>query len=594
MVTLSLYVKFVKSLFIEADKIHMENNDQIISVLYNEIGDEQIVKETIEKHKKTGKSLLSILKEENLLDEEQTAKIVAAGNNIEFINLSPDSVDSIAAHLVSSQIASQYVLIPIKKVDNKLYVAMSDPLNLIVRDQIELRTGLKVVPFAASPAAVRNAIRYHFNVRNATRQAIASMRLKQSTAEEGTKDSSNEGKSFHIGDDPVTNLAYSIVIGAIEARASDIHIEPREPEMRVRYRVDGLLRDAIDVPASVQQEVISHIKILSEMDISERRMPQDGHIPLTHDGRDYDLRVSSLPAVGGEKIVIRILDKNMDRWSLDKIVTSEDNNKKFRSLLDNPYGMILLTGPTGSGKTTTLYALLQLLNTPEKNIVTVEDPVEYRLDGITQVQVNNAAGRTFARSLRSILRQDPDIVLIGEIRDYETAEIAISAALTGHLVLSTLHTNDAAGAISRLVNIGIPPFLIASALLGAVAQRLVRTICPKCKQSYDASPEELKILSNYSSLETSEHKNNKIRLYSGSGCEACANSGYSGRKALYEILSVSSEIRGQIINSKSDGDIKQQAIKQGMKTLREDGIEMVLSGQTTIDEIHRVVDMRGE
>ncbi|MBN2590281.1 MAG: type II/IV secretion system protein [Sedimentisphaerales bacterium] len=570
----------------------MENNDPIISILYKEIEDKQLVKETIEKHKKTGKSLLSILKEGNFLNEEQTAKIVAAGNSIEFINLSPDDIDPIAAHLVTSQIAGQYVLIPIKKVDNKLYVAMSDPLNLIVRDQIELRTGLKVVPLAASPAAVRSAIRYHFNVRNATRQAIASMRLKQSSSEEGSKEAILESKSFHVGEDPVTNLAHSIVIGAIEARASDIHIEPREPEMRVRYRVDGLLRDAIEVPASVQQEVISHIKILSEMDISERRMPQDGHIPISHEGRDYDLRVSSLPAVGGEKIVIRILDKNMDRWSLDKIVPSEDNNRKFRSLLNNPYGMILLTGPTGSGKTTSLYALLQLLNTPEKNIVTVEDPVEYRLDGITQVQVNNAAGRSFAKSLRSILRQDPDIVLIGEIRDYETAEIAVSAALTGHLVLSTLHTNDAAGAISRLTNIGVPPFLIASALLGAVAQRLVRTICPKCKKMREASPGELEILSNPSLAGTS--KKNKTQIYSGSGCDACSNSGYSGRKALYEILSVTGEIRQHIVNLKSDGDIKQEAIKQGMKTLREDGIEMVLSGQTTLDEINRVVDMRSK
>ena len=594
-----MYILLVKSLLSDADKFRMDKKDPIISVLCEEIGDEKLVREAIRKHEKTGKSLFTILEEENHLDEEQSAKIIAAFNKIEYINLSPEAIDPIAAHMVTSQIANQYVLIPIKIVDNKLYVAMSDPLNLIVRDQIELRTGSKVIPLAASPAAVRNAIRYHFNVRNATRQAIASMRLKQSSKEDGSKDTLLEGKSFHVGDDPVTSLAYSIVIGAIEARASDIHIEPRQPEMRVRYRVDGLLREAIDVPASVQQEVISHIKILSEMDISERRLPQDGHISIAHDGRDYDLRVSSLPAVGGEKIVIRILDKNMDRWSLDKIVASEDNNRKFRSLLNNPYGMILLTGPTGSGKTTTLYALLQMLNTPDKNIITVEDPVEYRLDGITQVQINTAAGRTFASSLRSILRQDPDIVLIGEIRDYETAEIAVSAALTGHLVLSTLHTNDAAGAISRLINIGIPPFLIASALLGAVAQRLVRTVCPKCKKTYEAKPEELKLLSNYSSPQTtgqkqSSQKQDNNQLYYGQGCDGCGNSGYSGRRALYEILNLSREIRELIVNSKSDGAIKQQAIAQGMKTLREDGIEQVLAGQTTVDEILRVVDMRAE
>ena len=584
-------------MFCEADKFGMDIKDPIISMLYEEIGDENLVRDVVAAHEKTGKSLFTILKEENLLDEERSAKIIAAGNKIEFINLSPDEIESTAAHLVTSQIANQYNLIPIKKVDNKLYVAMSDPLNLIVRDQIELRTGLKVIPLAASPAAIRSAIRYHFNVRNATRQAIASMRLKQGPSEDSS--SNIAGKSFQLGDDPVTSLTYSIMIGAIEARASDIHIEPRVPEMRVRYRVDGLLREAIDIPASVQQEVISHIKILSEMDISERRLPQDGHISMSHDGRDYDLRVSSLPAVGGEKIVIRILDKNMDRWSLDKIVTSEDNNRKFRSLLNNPYGMILLTGPTGSGKTTTLYALLQLLNSPEKNIVTVENPVEYRLDGITQVQINTVAGRTFASALRSILRQDPDIVLIGEIRDYETAEIAVSAALTGHLVLSTLHTNDAAGAISRLINIGIPPFLISSALLGVAAQRLVRTVCPKCNEVYEASADERKLLLSNSSLQSSgQNRNNKIQnkiqLYKGAGCDACSNSGYSGRKAIYEILSISREIRELIINSKSDEEIKQKAIMQGMKTLREDGIEKILAGHTTIDEILRVVDMRVE
>jgi type IV pilus assembly protein PilB len=577
----------------------MEKNDPIISVLCEEIGDEKLVNAIIEKHAKTGRSLMSILREENHLDEEQSARIIAVGNKIEFINLSPDMVDPIAAYMVTSQIASQHNIIPVKKIENKLQVAMSDPLDLVVRDQIELRTGCKVIPLAATPSAIRNAIQHHFNVRNNTRQAIASMRLKQSDKEDRPKETQTEQESLKAADDPVTRLVYSIITGAIDARASDIHIEPRKPDMRIRYRIDGLLHDAIDVPALVQQEVISHIKILSDMDISERRLPQDGHIATVHGNRDYDLRVSSLPAVGGEKIVIRILDKNADQWSLEKIVTSPDNNQKFRSLVKNPYGMILLTGPTGSGKTTTLYALLQLLNTPEKNIVTVEDPVEYRLDGITQVQVKPAAGRTFASALRSILRQDPDIVLIGEIRDYETAEIAVSAALTGHLVLSTLHTNDAAGAISRLINIGIPPFLIASSLLGTVAQRLVRTICPKCKESYELSSEEHKLL--FCSLpETSDSQNRKgkkrkkIRIFREHGCDGCYQTGYRGREAIYEILCVSQEIKGMIINAESDEAIKQKAISQGMKTLREDGIEQVLKGRTTLEELLRVVDMRAE
>jgi len=603
----------------------MDKQDPIISAFRQEVDDKQLVSAVIEKHTNSGRSIVSILQEENILDEEQIARIIAAGNKIEFINLSPDMVEPIAAHMVTSQIANQYSLIPYKKTDDKLLVAMSDPLDLVVRDQIELRTGCKVVPVAATPSAIRGAIRHHFDVRNATRQAIASMRLKHS--DDDTSDSVSSGKkSFQVADDPVSKLVYSIITGGIDARGSDIHIEPQESDMRVRYRVDGLLHDTLDVPASVQQEVVSHIKILADMDISERRIPQDGHIAITHNNRSYDLRVSSLPAVGGEKIVIRILDKNVDRWSLEKIVTSPENNKKFRSLVKNPYGMLLLTGPTGSGKTTTLYAILQLLNTPEKNIVTVEDPVEYRLEGITQVQVRPSAGRTFASALRSILRQDPDIVLVGEIRDYETAEIAVSAALTGHLVLSTLHTNDAAGAISRLINIGIPPFLIASALLGTVAQRLVRTICPKCKQTYAPSSEEIGLLdsrylvpdsnqvSNTEDLETTKensrgkkNKSNKTRLgadcsrngetkgillYRGQGCEDCYNSGYRGRSAIYEILSVSREIRRFITNADSDEAIKQQAIAEGMKTLRQDGIQKAMNGVTTLEELLRVVDMR--
>ena len=356
--------------------------------------------------------------------------------------------------------------------------------------------------------------------------------------------------------------------------------------MRVRYRIDGVLRSAVDVPASAQLEVVSHIKIMADMDISERRTPQDGHMAARHDGKEYDLRVSSLPAVGGEKIVIRILDKDVDKWLLDEIVTSPEDNKKFRSFVKNPHGMLLLTGPTGCGKTTTLYSILQLLNTPEKNIVTVEDPVEYRLDGITQVQVKPIAGRTFASALRSIVRQDPDIILVGEIRDFETAEIAISAALTGHLVLSTLHTNDAAGAISRLINLGVPPFLVASALLGTVAQRLIRITCPLCRQAYEPSKDEL------NGLFGDSYQGKKIQLYKAMGCNNCHHSGYHGRKSIYEILPVSDQIRRIIVHGSDDSTINQQAIKEGMKTLFENAIDEVVKGVTTSDELMRVVELR--
>ena len=567
----------------------MQNhNDTVAYILEKKILDEATLKKAIKHHKATGQSLISVLKKNKLVNEDQFTEIVAAFNKIEFVNLSPDMVDPMAAHMVTYEMANQHNIIPIRKDGDNLLVAMSTPSNLDVRNQVEIRTGFKVVPLAATPNAVRQAVRYHFNVKNATRQAIASMRLKQDGEKEKATESDHEKKSTRVADDPVSKLVSSIITGAIDARASDIHIEPQKPDMRVRYRVDGLLREAIDVPSSVQQEVISHIKILADMDISQRRAPQDGHMTAEHNGRDYDLRISSLPAVSGEKIVCRILDKSTSKWSLDEVVTSGDDNRLFRSLVQNPYGIILLTGPTGSGKTTTLYSVLQLLNTPEKNIVTVEDPVEYRLDGITQVQVSPTAGRTFASALRSILRQDPDIILIGEIRDYETAEIAVSAALTGHLVLSTLHTNDAAGAISRLVNLGIPPFLVASALLGAIAQRLVRTNCPKCKQPYTPSDDELR------QLPAASETNQALQLYKACGCDGCYGNGYRGRKAIYEVLTVSSEIYRLIVEQTSDDAIKKQAINEGMKTLRTSGLEEVLSGATTLEELRRVIDMRAQ
>ncbi|MGB8225724.1 MAG: GspE/PulE family protein [Sedimentisphaerales bacterium] len=434
------------------------------------------------------------------------------------------------------------------------------------------------------PSAVKAAIRYHFNVQNVTKQTIVSMRFKQQQQQE--KQQVAVLDKLQDSGDPISSLVSSIMTGAIDSRASDIHIEPQDGDLRIRYRVDGILRKELDIPATAQAEVISHIKILANMDISEKRLPQDGHITTMHQNREFDLRVSSLPSIVGEKIVIRILDKSSNRWNLDGIATDKSDNEKFRSLIENPYGMILLTGPTGSGKTTTLYSLLQLLNTGRNNIVTVEDPVEYRLAGITQVQVNPKAGLVFASALRSILRQDPDIILIGEIRDLETAEIAVSAAMTGHLVLSTLHTNDAAGAISRFVNLGIPPFLLASSVLGTVAQRLVRISCSRCKETYAASEEQKKVLM------AAGREPDELLLARNSGCENCGKTGYLGRKAIYEILPVSGQIRKMIIEGKSDTEIKEQGIREGMKTLKKSGIEAVISRTTTVEELWRVVDMQ--
>jgi len=565
----------------------MQTEDFISShLLENDILDKTMLQKLLRQAEASGQSLITILKESNLITEEQLTKLIADNNKIEFINLSPDMVNPMAAHMISYEIANEHNVIPIKKTDNDLLVAMSEPWDLIVRNQIRMRTGCEVISLAATPSAIRQAIRYHFNVRNITRQTITSMRVKQNANKKKQQHIESKSKSGRTESDPVTMLVSSIITSAIEAGASDIHIEPREPDIRVRYRIDGHLRDAISVPSSVQQELISHIKVQAEMDISERRRPQDGHITKQYnDNRQYDLRVSSLPIVGGEKIVIRILDQNTERWSFDKIVSLPNDNQKFRTLITNPYGIFLLTGPTGSGKTTTLYSVLQLLNTSEKNIVTVEDPVEYRLADIAQIQINPKAGMTFPTVLRSILRQDPDVILVGEIRDGETAEIAVSSALTGHLVLSTLHTNDAAGAISRLINLGVPRIFAASALLGTAAQRLIRTICPKCSQPYKASPQEAKELFG------SSEQPKDIQLYRGAGCDYCYNSGYHGRKAIYEILCLSPEICEMVIESASDRAITQQAIKEGMNTLHKNGIKEVLKGTTTLEELRRFVEI---
>ncbi len=547
------------------------------------IADEQRILELDEECHKSGKNILMFLKENNLATDEQLSRLVAISQKIEFINLSPDLVEPIAAHMIPYEMSNEHNLIAVRMEGDKLYVAMSSPMNLAIRDQIEMRTGCKVIPLAAAPNAIKSSIRYYFNVQNATKQTIASMRLKKTSEQEKLR-SLNILDQLQGSDDPISSLVASIFSGAMDSRASDIHIEPQEKEMIVRYRIDGVLRKELTIPSSAQAEILSHIKILAKMDIAEKRLPQDGHITTIHNDKEYDLRVSSLPSIVGEKIVIRILDKSSSKWNLDSIAPDALDNQSIRKLIENPYGMILLTGPTGSGKTTTLYSLLQLLNTGRNNIVTVEDPVEYRLAGITQVQTNARAGLTFASALRSILRQDPNVILIGEIRDFETAEIAISAAMTGHLVLSTLHTNDATGAISRLINLGVPAFMLASSLLGTVAQRLVRTSCVTCKQSYKPDPQVKKFL-------FADNPKDMV-LYRSAGCDNCAKTGYLGRKSIYEVLSVSTAIQNMIIAGKSDTEIKRQAISEGMRTLKRSGLQQALSGSTTLEELYRVVDMQ--
>ena len=561
----------------------MGTQDSILAFVEQEdMLSKQNLDEVVQEHHKTGHSILSILKGESYLNDDQLLKVVAASHGIEFVELEPDSIEQVVAHLVPFELADRHTLIPIRVEENQLVVAMSSPMDLMVRDQIEMKTGYEVTPVAAKYDDIRLAIQCQFDVANETKQAIVSMRLKEGDAE--TK-GINQELTFGDVTNPITKLVTSIVRGAIDSNSSDIHIEPQISGTRVRYRVDGMLQNALTVPASVQSEVTSHIKIKAGMDISEKRVPQDGHISVSHVGREYDLRVSSLPSVGGEKIVIRVLDKDAQKWDLDSVVLDVESNKKLRSLVGNPYGMFLVTGPTGSGKTTTLYSLLQIVNTPKRNVITVEDPVEYRLDGVTQVQTRPVAGLTFASALKSILRQDPDVILIGEIRDLETAEIAVSAALTGHLVLSTLHTNDAAGAISRLVNMGVPPFLVGAALIGSVAQRLVRRICPKCRQSTVPTDEEARLILG---CETSQEI---PEIFHAPGCNDCYMTGYKGRKSIYEILPVSPKIKSLIMDGGNDDVIKRQAVSEGMTGLTQSAIADVLNGETTLDEITRIVDI---
>lgn len=583
----------------------MEHKDPVLSVLVNEkLLDESGIQNLLDAQASSGKSLLSLLKSRNLVDPDQLTRLTAVSNGIDFVNLTAEMIDPVAVRLVSYDIARQHNLIPVRIEKDTLYVAMSSPLNLSARDTITTKTGYRVVPLAATAEAVSQAISNHFDVESVTKQDIVAMRLKDS-ADPDSKVRKTRAKSAKVADAPIVRLVDSIITGGIDARCSDIHLEPQEPDMRVRYRVDGILINALDVPASAQREVISHIKILANMDISEKRIPQDGHITAAHNGKSYDLRVSSLPATGGEKIVIRVLDATAGLESLDQIVQARDDFRKITSLIGKPYGMVLLTGPTGSGKTTTLYSMIGALNTPDRNIVTVEDPVEYRINGITQVQAKPEIGMTFASSLRSILRQDPDIVLIGEIRDLETAEIAVSAALTGHLVLSTLHTNDAAGAVARLVNLGVAPFQVASALLGVVAQRLIRTICPKCKTTSVLTDDELAAVfgspdnMQKAGLPQVDDHDEQLRtmyrnatLYKGQGCESCRRTGFRGRQGIYEILEVTPMLRNMIVQGASDDQLKACAISQGMKTLKMQGADKVLQGETTLQELVRVVNVR--
>ncbi|MBI4390029.1 MAG: Flp pilus assembly complex ATPase component TadA [Nitrospinae bacterium] len=544
---------------------------------------EDQLRKALEYQKSHNVQLGNALIQLQFITEEQLIGNLSRQLNIPYVDLTEVRIDPAAVKRVKENVAKVHKLIPISIKSGKLVVAMSNPLNIFAIDEVVIQSGMDVDVAIATEGDIDAAIQEHYGVAASIQAAVKSIGRGEEKKEEAKAVLAARGPGLaEASEAPVAKLADMILRQALDDGASDIHIEPTQDELNIRYRIDGVLFEATRPPKTVESPLISRRKVLSNMDIAETRAPQDGGFSARFGEREIEFRVSSCPTIYGENLVLRILDRSKLRFSLIDLGLMGADLNKFQDLLKNPYGVILVTGPTGSGKTTTLYAALSLLNTPEKNIKTIEDPVEYRLPGIRQTQVNPKANITFANGLRSLMRQDPDIIMVGEIRDRETSEIAVQAALTGHLVLSTLHTNDAPGALSRLSDLGIEPFLLASSVMGVLAQRLVRKICLKCKAPREPAEEELKAL-----FPRGDRK--PVVLYKGEGCKACKRSGYSGRMGLFEALAVTDEVRELILKKSAPMTIRELARKtQGMKTLREDGIAKVLSGYTTVDELNRV------
>ncbi len=527
-----------------------------------------------EEARRTGVGLEEALAKLGFLDEEEAAKAKAIFFSVPYLDLSDYSIDPAVLKLVPEQAARRHKVLPLFCISDALTIAMVNARDIEAFDQIRAVSKVDTVePVLVSEGGLHKAMsRYYAQPGNVDEIIISSVRLV-SAPQERFKETAEEP--------PIIRLVNVLILEAVKDRASDIHLEPEAGDFRVRYRIDGILHESHTLPRKVQNAVISRIKIIAGMDIAENRKPQDGKAHLRLEGRDFDIRVSTFPTVHGENVVLRLLDKSSILRSLGDLGFSPEHLRVFGRLIRQPNGIILVTGPTGSGKTTTLYAALTHISSVEKNIITIEDPVEYELPLIRQTAVNPKAEITFANGLRSILRQDPDCIMVGEIRDKETAEVAIQASLTGHLVFSTLHTNDAPSALARLLDIGIEPFLISSSLAGVLAQRLVRTICPACKERYSPDEDALKEAGLPAGTVA----------YRGKGCPACMNTGFMGRIGIFELLSVHEQIRKMVDARNSADEIRRAARELGMKTLREDGIDKVLAGVTTLAEVMRVTDI---
>jgi type IV pilus assembly protein PilB len=529
---------------------------------------------------RSGKQLGRILIESGTISETDLVRTLAKQVGLEYFDLADASIDASAVSLVSESVARRYQAIAVGWEDGKLVVAMADPSNVFALDDIRAITGHEVKTVVASPTELTATIDRYFRLDTEV-DTVA-----QAAADEFSESEDLSSVSEVIEDAPIVKFVNLLITQAVNDRASDIHVEPTEVDLRIRFRIDGVLHEVMRSPRSIQAGVISRLKVMAEINIAERRIPQDGRISLKVGGRSVDLRVATLPIVHGEKVVMRILDKGQALLRLEDLGFLPETLERFSTAYHKPYGTILVTGPTGSGKSTTLYATLNILNEPHRNIITVEDPVEYRLAGINQVQVHPKAGLTFASALRSILRADPDVILVGEIRDRETAVIAIEAALTGHLVLSTLHTNSAASTPMRLVEMGVEPFLVTSAIDCVVAQRLARRLCDHCKEAYQPTEAEL-VEAGWSPDELSG--NDWPTLQRAVGCSSCGKTGYRGRFAIHEVLLLSEELERMIIERRSTEDLVKMAVMEGMISLKKDGLRKVGLGLTSLEEIFRVV-----
>lgn len=525
--------------------------------------------------KSPSKRIGDILVQEGIITEKVLMRALESRLKVQYVDISDIELTEKIVNLLPEEIAKKYNVIPIETTDKLLTIASSDPMNFYALDDIRLATNMEIKVVLSTSSDIQNALSHAYrqqHVVNATDDVSREFNI------DGFDNVAYDMVDEKIDNAPIVRLVNSIIQQAIKFDASDIHIEPMETATRVRMRVDGVLHEHMKVPLVAHSAIITRLKIMGGMNIAEKRVPQDGKVETTLEGKSVDLRLSSLPTVAGEKMVIRILGGSGTMITRAQLGLSEENEKLFDKILKNPHGIILVSGPTGSGKTTTLYTLLSEYNKPSVNIITVEDPVEYRLHGINQVQINTKAGLTFASGLRSILRQDPNVIMVGEIRDAETAQIAVRAAITGHLVLSTIHTNDAASTISRLIDMDIEPFLVSSGVIGIVAQRLVRKICPRCKTSYKADYSEKTLL----------NIDDSILLYKGTGCAFCSNTGYKGRTAIHEILALTKDIRELIDARATDDTIRQKSIENGMITLNECCIRLVLNGITTVEELINV------